>query len=97
MEGINDLVDQVKLPKNKVGWSHGMYPTDQKSMCRIPGKLLMGTSTSPGKVLTIAQLSFDSVDVVVRHSSTLLISNNDLSLMNSSSSSVSPLSGWMSP
>lgn len=95
--GINDQVDKVKLPKDKVGWTHGMYPTEQGSMRRIPGKLMNATSTSPGKILSINHLLFDDVSRVVVHSSTVLFSYNDMSLLNSSSSSVSPLSGFISP
>lgn len=94
--GVDDIVDEVKIPKDFVSWASGVYPTEQKRMQRIPGKLTNATSTSLGRILSLTQLSFEDSDCVVIHTSTILEVETDMSLLVSSSSGVSPLEGFIS-
>lgn len=95
--GVNDRVDIVKLPNPLVDWVHGMFPTKQGTMRRIPGKLLNSTTTTPGHILTITQLVFEEQTLVCIHASSVFYVENDMSLLVSSSSGVSPLSGFIDP
>ena len=93
--GVSDIIDEVKVPDDLVTWASGAHPTEQKRMVRIPGKLTNATSTSLGKIFALKQLGFSDLDVVVVHTSTVYEVHDDMSLLVSSSSSVSPLGGFI--
>jgi len=93
--GVNDLVDDVKLPEDLVSWAHGAFPSDKSRMQRIPGKLVNSTSTHEGMIISIHQLDFQDTNLVVIHTSTVLQTDDDLSTLVSSSSNPFPLDNFI--
>ena len=77
--GVNNAVDEVKLPPNLVPWSQGGYYTERKEFERLRGKKMVGTSTAFGILLCIKQLDFRDSTTVVFHASTGYFVQSDLS------------------
>ena len=93
--GVNDLVDDVKLPEDLVSWAHGAFPSDKSRMQRIPGKLVNSTSTHEGMIISIHQLDFQNTNLVVIHTSTALQTDSNLSTLLSSASTPFPLENFV--
>lgn len=77
--GINQVVDEVKLPPTHVRWSHGGQFTERKEFHRLCGKKAISSSSSYGSFLSIAHLVFNNRNVVVTHSSHSYQYEEDLS------------------
>lgn len=79
--GVNNSVDEVKLPPPFVRWSTGGYYTERQEFERIQGKKIVGTSTAFGLLLCLKQLDFRGHSVVVSHSSHVYFTDTDLSAL----------------
>ena len=79
--GVNNALDEVKLPPNLVPWSMGGYYTERKEFERLRGKKVVGTSTAFGILLCIKQLDFRERSIVVFHASTQYCTESDLSAL----------------
>lgn len=88
-EGVNDMVDSVRLPKGAVPYSLGGFYSEQGDFRRVGGKMLTENSTALGSVLTIRQLSFSETTFVIVHTSTLYRRYTNLDTLVSSNSSTS--------
>lgn len=78
-EGINNLVDELKLSDEFTPWSHGGYYNEKAEFERIKGKKLNSSVTTGGHVLTLHQLEFTDRDVLFIHQSSDWKIESDLS------------------
>jgi len=71
--GVNNAIDEVKLPKEFVRWCNGGFFTERQEFQRLNGKKAVGTSTAFGILLSMHQLSFRERNVVVVNTSGVLM------------------------
>lgn len=90
-EGINQLVDDTKVPPSFVPWASGCFLDDTKSHQRIKGKKPYLSNTTHGSILCIKQLTFTSKNVVMIQAGTaLMVSTSLASLRVVEASSINP-------
>jgi hypothetical protein len=66
--GIDQVIDEVKLPKEFTPWARGGYFSESNEFTRIPGKKLLDPLSSGGHILTLQQMSFqDGTEAVLVH------------------------------
>ena len=84
---VNDAVDEIKLagvldgnkrPNSMVRRADGGRFTERGEFERLPGKMVMSTSTAWGVLLGLRQLEFRDRMVVVIHSSNVYEAETDL-------------------
>jgi len=76
--GVNDSVDEIKMPGELVRRSNGGRYTGRGEFERIPGKQVMSTSTAWGVLLGLRQIEFQDRMVVIIHSSNVYEAETDL-------------------
>ena len=89
--GVNNAIDEIKLPPSLVPWSTGGYYTERKEFERLKGKKVVGTSTAFGLLLCLKQLDFQDRSVVVGHASSCYFYESDLSALRTSVPNTSTL------
>jgi hypothetical protein len=89
--GVNNAIDEIKLPPNLVPWSQGGYYTERKEFERLRGKKMVGTSTAFGILLCLKQLEFSDHSVVVFHASTQYVVGVDMSSLRTTKPNTSNL------
>ena len=96
---INQDLDEFKIPDSETPWCHGGYFNERAEYERLQGKQLHSSVTTGGAYLTIVQLSFSSIDVVLVHeSSNYAIEDDVTELMTSrSTSDRSPMEPFIDP
>ena len=89
--GVNQLIDELDLPKEFTPDSNGVYPTGKQNVARIQGKKLNSSNSTGGHVLTLASLQFKERSYVLIHqSSNYMIEDSVINLM--SPDPITPLS-----
>lgn len=91
-KGVNQIVDEVKLPKDFAPESRGGYFNEASVFERLKGKLLNSSNSTGGHVLTIAHLLFRDSSAVLIHQGTAYVVEEDVSALTAGDNTpVSPL------
>lgn len=89
-EGVNQLIDELKLSPGATPYMRGCYATERENVKRLPGKALSSSITTGGHVLTIQQLVFTDRNTVLVHRSSNYSLVDDISELQSEPD-ISPL------
>jgi hypothetical protein len=92
-KGLNQVIDEIKLPSSHTPWAHGGYFNEKAEFERLQGKQLHSSVTTGGSVLTLKQLQFTDKDVLLVHQSSSYLVESDLTTLTSSedTSTLSPM------
>lgn len=90
--GVNDLVDEVKLPPEYVGESSGGYYNVRHELERRGGSLAVTSAATGGPVWTLRTLEFADRRLVLSHTSSRyeLWSSSSMACLLTGSTTASP-------
>jgi hypothetical protein len=94
-QGVNQLLDEVKLDPSLVAWMFGMMTEETASLRRVSGKVPATTGTVAA-MLSIRQLTFDGARKLVVHAGTGIFAVTEtLTVLRSSSSGIFPVNPFI--